>query len=83
MIRRRLIESLYNDLIGSCRTLDEALDGKTLNGDELLELEGLTVKCGICDWWVEPDEVNSDGECEDCAVFFGEYDDDEENDDEE
>lgn len=58
-------------LLGTCMSLAEALgpnEEHLINNAEFCsELDQHVLECTKCSWWVETDEINGDGECEDCA----------------
>lgn len=56
---------LADQLMGTCDSLpDEVLDDADLCG----HIDELVMCCDTCSWWVEPHEIDDDGNCEDCAT---------------
>jgi len=64
-----------DDLLGTCRGLDDALqaefgDDVTLEEvplDMLQLLDDCVMRCDGCGWWVETSEISDDNLCEQCA----------------
>lgn len=54
-------------LLGTCQSLEEVVgDTDLLAPSFLMELDNLVSQCITCGWWVESDEVDVDGECDEC-----------------
>jgi hypothetical protein len=57
-------------LLGSCQSIADALgeDEQHLvdNMEFCKALDGTAMLCDCCGWWVEPEEIDDNGDCEQC-----------------
>lgn len=54
-------------LVGSCEDLENhATHDERMNKEFCESLDELTQQCQTCDWWVETDELDEEGNCTDC-----------------
>lgn len=65
------------DLLGTCKSLDEVcreygITEDDLSQDELETLDDHTMCCDSCGWWVESNEIDDNGECQDCTDLANE-----------
>lgn len=69
------IRKVAEALLGTCKSLDEQLqeefedESPTIEAmpvELLHELDGMVWRCSVCDWWVEPHEVDDDDVCDEC-----------------
>lgn len=61
-------------LNGSSHSEHDAAEAFSVTVDEVLEAAkiGEVERCGICDWWDESSNFNSNGNCLDCEPDDGE-----------
>jgi hypothetical protein len=61
-------------LNGSCQSEDDAAETFNVTTDEVLEAAtiGEIERCGLCGWWDESSNFNSNGNCLDCEPDDGE-----------
>lgn len=61
-----------NELLGTCKSLNDVLASRGLIFEELSSencqvLDDNTVLCEGCGWWIEPEELNENQVCGQCA----------------
>ena len=63
---RAQVAAIEEDLLGTCRTLEEICDQHGLKWEdvagEITDIE----ECQQCNWWVECCECDEEGLCSDC-----------------
>lgn len=76
LINSEGIRRVAEALLGTCKSLDEQLQQEF--DDDSLTIEAIPVellhkldlmvwRCSVCDWWVEPHEIDDDV-CDECRV---------------
>lgn len=74
MTREHLVLTICEQLLGSCESLERALELENLDFYNLTKAEYAIIddtiaKCETCDWWCEPYEIeptDHGNECADC-----------------
>lgn len=76
MVKRKLtdkqVREIADELIGTCKEIDEPLKELGLTFDELMiedcmALDEIVLCCDEgCGWWFDAGEVNDEGICEEC-----------------
>lgn len=66
-----IIREIADELGGTCRSLDTALEERGFDignvPSVLLEaLDAEVMLCETCGWWCDSDEIDDDGNCNDC-----------------
>jgi hypothetical protein len=65
------VQSLVDDLNGTCKTIDDFLpDGMTeedLTKEDLKYIGWKIFRCETCHWWCESNEQDKNGNCNDCS----------------
>jgi hypothetical protein len=66
-VEARAVE-IAEELNGSCTDLADVLEPGEIDDVPLLQaVEAAACQCEVCGWWDEPDEMDGDGVCTDCA----------------
>lgn len=71
MLTCKQLNDICDELQGTCKSLEEALEAIGLEYDsltiaELQEIDNCVACCDSCGWWVEAGEVDENGYCDDC-----------------
>jgi hypothetical protein len=61
--KQQQAQVLADELLGSSEPLPEYVIEDT---DLCQHLDELALMCECCSWWVEPHELDEEGDCEDC-----------------
>ncbi len=70
-VTREKMSEIAEELRGTCKTLDEVLEGHGLDYNcvpvEMLDtLDEDVMLCDWCGWWVESSEIDDDSVCKEC-----------------
>lgn len=65
------IDNLADNLLGTCKSLEQACneagysqDDLTVN--ELSKLNDKVIECTECNWWTDSYDINEEGVCSEC-----------------
>lgn len=63
----RSAEEIAEELVGTAKCLNDVVSPEEANDASLMDdVQCLVVECETCNWWVDADDVDEEGDCLEC-----------------